>query len=81
MRFKLSPGAKKYILSLDKSTASRIYADLREMTQDPPKGDIKPVQGHDDLYRLRVGKYRLLCRKHNNELLVEKIDLRGQVYK
>jgi mRNA interferase RelE/StbE len=81
MRFKLSPSAKKYILSLDKDAVSRIYTDLREITQDPPIGDIKRMQGHTDLYRLRVGDYRLLCRKHNNELLVEKIAPRGQAYK
>lgn len=28
-----------------------------------PEGDVKPVKGHENLYRLRVGDYRVIFTK------------------
>ena len=43
--------------------------------------DIKPLKGEEDIYRIRVGKYRILIKKIIPDVLVIKIDVRGQVYK
>ena len=49
---------------------------------DIPKGDIKPLKGSQGSYRLREGNWRIIFSWINNEqIFVEKIDLRGQVYK
>ena len=47
------------------------------------KVDIKPIEGEKDIYRLRVGKYRILLKFRKNEkvILVIRIGLRGDVYK
>jgi mRNA interferase RelE/StbE len=47
------------------------------------KVDIKPVEGERDIYRLRVGKYRMLFKvyKEKKIILVVKIGPRGDVYK
>ena len=47
------------------------------------KIDIKPVEGEKDIYRLRVGKYRVLIKvyKEKKIILVVKIGPRGDVYK
>ena len=47
------------------------------------KIDIKPVEGEKDIYRLRVGKYRMLIKvyKEKKIILVVKIGPRGDVYK
>lgn len=43
--------------------------------------DLKPVEGERDVYRIRVGKYRVLFRKFNKTVLVFRISPRGDVYK
>ena len=47
------------------------------------KIDIKPVEGEKDIYRLRVGKYRVLIKvyKEKKIILVVKIGPRGDVNK
>ena len=72
--------AKKYIDSLPRPDRQRIAAALRQL---PFSGDIKPLSGHDNLYRLRVGNYRIIFTVDNGKLLVVVIDAdnRGQVYK
>lgn len=48
-----------------------------------PAGDVKPLKGHDNLYRLRVGTYRIIYTMDNEKLTICVIDVdnRGQVYK
>ncbi|AEH44585.1 plasmid stabilization system [Thermodesulfatator indicus DSM 15286] len=45
--------------------------------------DIKPVAGEEDIYRVRVGKYRMLIKVYKKEriILVVKIGPRGDIYK
>jgi len=47
------------------------------------KIDIKPVEGEKDIYRLRIGKNRVLIKiyKEKKIILVVKIGPRGDVYK
>ncbi len=40
----------------------------------------KKLQGKEE-YRLRVGSFRIVFTKEDNELYIKKIDNRGQVYK
>lgn len=50
---------------------------------DRGKVDIKPIAGERDIYRLRVGKYRILLKflKEEAIILVVKIGSRGDIYK
>jgi len=45
--------------------------------------DIRPVEGQKDIYRIRVGKYRMLIkiREDQSLIIVVKIGLRGKIYK
>jgi len=43
--------------------------------------DLKPVEGQKDVYRIRVGRYRVLFMKSDRTALVFKISARGDVYK
>jgi len=43
--------------------------------------DLKPVEGEKNVYRIRVGKYRVLFIKFNKTVLVFRISPRGDVYK
>jgi mRNA interferase RelE/StbE len=48
-----------------------------------PRGDIKKLRAYENpnIYRLRVGKYRILYYMQSEKIIVVKIDTRGDVYK
>ncbi len=73
--------AVKVLENYDQNTRKRII----ESIEDIPQGDIKKLQSnkYPPLYRLRVGKYRIIYRlvKAETELVIAKIDTRGDVYK
>lgn len=43
--------------------------------------DLKPVEGEKNVYRIRIGRYRMLFVKLNKTVLVFRISPRGDVYK
>jgi mRNA interferase RelE/StbE len=43
--------------------------------------DIKPIVGEKDIYRIRVGRYRILFTIINTVVLISNIGPRGDVYK
>lgn len=47
-----------------------------------PAGDVKALQGHNGLFRLRVGNYRIIYTMDNDQLIICVIDAgnRGQIY-
>jgi len=71
--------AYKTLESYDKDTIRSLVNAINSI----PQGDIKRLQGekHPPLYRLRIGKYRIVYSIESNELLIVKIDTRGDVYK
>ena len=56
---------------------------LKAIYKLPELGDIKPMSGHANLYRLRVGTYRVIYTIDNNILTVRVLTIgnRGDVYK
>ncbi len=73
--------AFKTLSKYDKTTQTRIVDAVDKI----PQGDIKKLQTQNKppLYRLRVGKYRIIYYVDidNNEIIIAKIDLRGDIYK
>ena len=49
----------------------------------PDVGDIKPMAGHENLFRMRVGTYRVLYSIEHDVLIVRVMNAgnRGDVYK
>lgn len=66
-----------------KSYDDEIRARLIESIEKIPQGDIKKLKGekYPALYRLRVGKYRIIYHIENEEIIIAKIDARGDIYK
>ncbi len=86
MNILYSKVAVKMINSMDKPTKLRIRNGILGLLEVPPKGDIKNLQGIQDMYRLRVGKYRILYEyrkdENNNALLyIVEVGSRGDIYK
>ena len=58
-----------------------ILASINLLTQHPPVGDIKPMQGMNGMYRLRCGKYRVIYGFCDGKLEIMKVGARGDIYK
>jgi mRNA interferase RelE/StbE len=52
--------AKKDLSRLDKSTRTRVGQALNLMMARPKAADLKKLEGYQDLWRLRVGEYRVI---------------------
>lgn len=86
MRIEYKKQAVKFLESLDRPTKQRIKSAIEGLTEQPPKGDIKPLQGYKDgRKRLRVGKYRIIYKYETDTeitiLMILDIDSRGDIYK
>lgn len=71
--------AKKFIDALPRNDRIRVVDAIEQL---PNGSDIKPLKGHDGLFRLRVGSYRIIYTVDHGQLVVYVIDAnnRGQVY-
>ena len=78
-RFIIKKPAKRFIDGLPVNERRRIVDAIEQL---PGSGDIKRLQGHDDLFRLRVGPYRVLYTVDNGEFVIYVVDAgsRGQIY-
>lgn len=86
MQIEYSKKAAKYISGLDRSAKQRIKTAIEGLTENPPKGDIKLMQGFSDgRKRLRVGKYRIVYNHFQDEYIailhIINVDSRGGIYK
>ena len=78
MYIKFSKQAVKVLSRMDAAAKQR----LRQAILTLPEGDVKQLNGSNQLYRLRVGKYRVVFSYPNVQtILIEKIAPRGDVYK
>lgn len=86
MVIKYSKDSLRFLSKLDKKSVNRIRAAIEDLTLNPPKGDIKVMQGYtDNRKRLRVGTWRIIF-KYGVEgeieiLFIIDIGNRGDVYK
>jgi mRNA interferase RelE/StbE len=70
--------AVKVLNALDGITKNRIKEGIEKI----PRGDIKKLRGHNELYRLRIGDWRIIFSYINEEtVLIERISPRGDAYK
>jgi len=73
-----SKQAEKYLQKLDKNTKIRI----RDGILGIPEGDIKPMEGMKNYYRLVVGGYRVIFRwLSEHQIFLFRIGPRGDIYK
>ena len=86
MEIRYSKDALKFLKSLDKKSVARIRTGIQGLTEKPPGGDIKAMQGSKEGHmRLRIGSWRIIYR-YGSEGAVEilfilDIGNRGDIYK
>lgn len=74
---------KKFISELDHSQKDRMKEKLVSFAENPFVGDIKKVKGKKDVFRLRIGDFRILYILDNKEksIYIVKIDYRKTAYR
>ena len=82
-RIEFAPKAQRDFNALDKPIRSRLARRINSLAENPFPQGIKKLAGEDDLYRLRVGDYRVLYQIQGKRLvvLVAGIGHRGDVYR
>lgn len=82
-RLNYHKSALKFLAKQGKTVQDRISIGLRGIQEIPPEGDISSMKGHEGLYRLRVGTFRVLFRIDHieKEIYIEAIGSRGDIYK
>ncbi|MBE6747587.1 MAG: type II toxin-antitoxin system RelE/ParE family toxin, partial [Ruminococcaceae bacterium] len=80
-----SSQAKKDAKKLPKDAAVLVRKGIEGLTEIPPKGDIKSLQGYNDgRKRLRIGKYRIIFQYKDDGVIyvwIIEIGSRGDIYK
>ena len=79
IRYLLKREHRNLLSNLPKQDKVRLLKAVYEL----PKGDIKPMQGYDEYFRLRVGDYRIIYTVDNGKLVICVVDAgnRGNIYK
>ena len=68
----------KQFSKYNKQLQKRIYSSIQSL----PSGDVKKLNSNiENLYRLRISKYRVIFQMYKNEIKILKIDSRGDIYK
>jgi len=62
--------AVKELKKIDKSVARRILRAVDALGVDPRPTGSRPLVGHPDLWRIRVGDHRVIYTVRDSELLV-----------
>jgi len=81
MEVELHRDAEKYLDRIPEPAKSHVEEALDSLEEEPPQGDIRPLAGQQDTFRLKIGGYRIIYRCKNDRIYVTHIDPRGQAYK
>jgi len=76
--------ARNYLARLPLKIKTRIVNKLHEIKENPddPTLDVDKLGGGSG-YRLRVGQYRIIYTRHEDQLIIEVVTIRprGDIYK
>jgi mRNA interferase RelE/StbE len=80
MKFLYSRTSIKYLQKLERNIVGKIIDAIEKL---PSKGDVNKLKGKKvkNIYRLRIGKFRVIYSLEKEVIKIIKIDTRGDVYK
>ncbi|MCI8403904.1 MAG: type II toxin-antitoxin system RelE/ParE family toxin [Clostridia bacterium] len=67
----------KSIKEMNNPYKSRIKTAIEKI----PQGDIRKLQGYNNMYRLRIGDYRIIYKTTENGIYIDGVLPRGEAYK
>ncbi|MGL5941998.1 MAG: type II toxin-antitoxin system RelE family toxin [Waterburya sp.] len=62
--------AAKQFKALPKQEQQRLKLKIDALVKDPRPSGVVKLSGQDDLYRIRVGNYRIIYSIQDNQLLI-----------
>ena len=62
MKIEFGTRALKFLSKLEKVSKERIFKRIKELCEDPFPSDVKKLKGEKDVYRIRIGDFRVLYR-------------------
>lgn len=82
-RIQFKTSAAKEFKTLPPSVKQRVGESLDQLQQDPRPSGVVKLQGEDQLYRVRVGDYRIVYTidDHDKIIKITRIRHRQDVYK
>ncbi len=82
-RIEVSATAEKQIRKLPREDQLRVLRAIRPLANEPTPPGSRKVRGYDDVFRIRVGTYRILYRVEGRCLLIIilKIGHRREIYR
>jgi mRNA interferase RelE/StbE len=82
-RVELTTKARRELAALPRDAQERIDARILALSEEPRPSGSKKLEGIDDLYRIRVGDYRIVYRVDDKVVvvLVVRIGHRREVYR
>jgi len=82
-RIEVSATAEKQIRKLPREDQVRVLRAIRPLATEPLPPGSRKVRGYDDVFRIRVGTYRILYRVEGRRLLIIilKIGHRREIYR
>ena len=80
MTIRISPAAEKDVRKIPRFDQIAIVQKVRGLTTPPISGEEK-LTGFRDVYRVRVGNYRIVYRKTSNDIFIILVRHRRDVYK
>jgi mRNA interferase RelE/StbE len=72
--------AQKHLEKIEIKYRDRIKEAVRTF-YDQGRGDVSKLKGFKDIYRLRVGNFRILFKHEHKNIYVLDVASRGDVYK
>lgn len=82
-RIEVSATAQKQIRKLNKADQIRVLRAIQNLAKEPRPPGTRKLRGYEDVYRIRVGTYRILYSIESGRLLiiVLKVGHRRDVYR
>jgi mRNA interferase RelE/StbE len=83
MKIEFGTKALKFLSKLDRDGKERVFERIKEFGNDPFPSDVKKIKGERDVYRIRIGAFRVLYKiiSKKDTILVFRVDKRSRVYR
>lgn len=78
-----TPAARRRLKKLDPSIQRRLIQRIRTLATEPRPSGVRKLSGRDTLYRIRVGRYRIIYQARDAALtiLIVRVGDRKDVYR
>lgn len=82
-RIELSPAASRQFKKLDTVIQKKLKPKITALAGNPRPRGVKKLEGAEELYRLRIGDYRIIYQIQDDRLiiLIVKIGDRKEIYR